>query len=356
MKKIFIILALSVLTALRSSAQNVGINTATPQATLDVKGGQRVGGVTHYTSYDSVSGKIVWNNSNLIVSSPQYLIRNSASDEGLYYANSQLEYRNSLGAPVFYTNSATGNGFFQGNLGIGTTPTFPLTFNNGLGDKICLWTNVTGTSYGIGVKNYLMQIHTDVKEADIAFGYGGSTSFNENFRFKGNGALAVHGSVGSAGQVLMSNGDYPAYWGNIVPTFQFFSQTGDAMNLSSNPANIPGINGKKFTTNFDSKLMVTVSAEIQIDAGEPEQSILVSTVVKNSANKVIGSSSDYILMKPTKSHSVKRTATATIFIGGAEKLPPATYSIACFVERINDTNTGKSKCANTQVIVQAIPQ
>jgi hypothetical protein len=61
-------------------------------------------------------------------------------------------------------------------------------------------------------------------------------------------------------------------------------------------------------------------------------------------------------MKPTKSTSVKRNATATIFIGGAEKLAPGTYSIACSVQRINDTNTGKSTCKNTQVMVQAIPQ
>ena len=123
-----------------------------------------------------------------------------------------------------------------------------------------------------------MQIHTDVQQADIAFGYGSEwTVLNETFRFRGNGAFVVHGNSGVGGQVLMSNGpDAPAYWGNInptFPTFQFFSQTGDAMNLSSNPANIPGIHGQKFTTKFDSKLMITVSAEIQIDAGEPEQKV-----------------------------------------------------------------------------------
>jgi hypothetical protein len=102
--------------------------------------------------------------------------------------------------------------------------------------------------------------------------------------------------------------------------------------------------------------MVTVSAEIQIDAGEPEQSILVSTVVKNSSNKVIGSSSDYILMKPTKIAFCKTQCNSNHFYWRRGKLAPGTYSIVCSVERINDTNTGKSKCANTQVIVQAIPQ
>lgn len=360
MKNILTILVLSFLTVTGSWAQSVGINTTTPQATLDVKGGQRVGGTGHYITYDSATGRTVWQNSNLFVSSPQYLMQHSGTAEGLYYGNNQLEYRNAFGGPVFYTNFATGNGFFQGYLGIGNIPRFPLTFANSLGDKISLWSSGGASSYGIGMRDYLMQIHTDVQQADIAFGYGASGQLNETFRFRGNGAFVVHGNSGVGGQVLMSNGpDAPAYWGNInptFPTFQFFSQTGDAMNLSSNPANIPGIHGQKFTTKFDSKLMITVSAEIQIDAGEPEQSILVSTDIKNSANKVIGSSSDYILMKPTKSHSVKRNATATIFIDDAGKLPPGTYSIACSVQRINDANIGKSRCANTQVIVQAIPQ
>jgi hypothetical protein len=357
MKNIFIILALSFLTAMRLWAQNVGINTTTPQATLDIRGGQRLGGSSHYTSYDSVSGNIVWNNSRLLVGSPQCIMQHSASGEGLYYGNNRLEYRGSLGAPVFYTNWATGNGYFYGNLGIGIDPAFPLSFRGDLGNKISLWDNGDGTSYGFGIQSLLLQIHTDVQQADIGFGYGSSGSFVENFRFRGNGAFAVQGSSGAAGQVLMSNGPYAAaYWGNTTPTFQFFSQTGSAMSLSSNLATIPGISGQRFTTKYNSRLMITVSAEIQIDAGEPEQSILISTDIKNSSNRVIGSSSDYVLMKPTKLHAVKRNATATIFIGDTGKLAPGTYSIACSVQRINDTNTGKSRCTKTQVIVQAIPQ
>ena len=44
MKNIAATLACAILIAISSLAQNVGINTTTPQATLDVKGGQRVGG------------------------------------------------------------------------------------------------------------------------------------------------------------------------------------------------------------------------------------------------------------------------------------------------------------------------
>ncbi len=105
--------------------QNVGIGTTTPQATLDVKGNQRVGGSSKFISYDSISGKVEWRNSNLYVPVSQYLMQHSAAADGLYYNNSggisgQLEYRNALGNPVFYTNFVNGNGYFKGRLGIST--------------------------------------------------------------------------------------------------------------------------------------------------------------------------------------------------------------------------------------------
>ena len=40
-------------------AQNVGINTTTPQASLDVKGNQRVGGIDQYITYDSIKGMLL---------------------------------------------------------------------------------------------------------------------------------------------------------------------------------------------------------------------------------------------------------------------------------------------------------
>ena len=115
---LFILLLL--LKSSKTSAQNVGIGTNSPQAKLDVKGNLRAGGLTNYLLYDSLSGKFTWSNSTLWLPNAQYIIQHSASAEGLYYGNSQLEYRYQDGTPRFFTNWSTGNGYFYGRLGIGT--------------------------------------------------------------------------------------------------------------------------------------------------------------------------------------------------------------------------------------------
>ena len=81
----------------------------------------------------------------------------------------------------------------QGNVGIGTrNPGFPLSFPNKVGDKISLF-GPTGAHYGFGIQGGLLQIHTDVANSDIAFGYGRSdpNSFKETMRIKGNGNVGI---------------------------------------------------------------------------------------------------------------------------------------------------------------------
>lgn len=78
-----------------------------------------------------------------------------------------------------------------GNVGIGqTAPGYPLSFGDGLGAKISLFGQST-SHYGFGIQNSLLQMFSDSAGADIAFGYGSSTSFTERMRVKGNGFVGI---------------------------------------------------------------------------------------------------------------------------------------------------------------------
>lgn len=209
MKKIINLIIL-LLMQLMSTAQNTGIGTNTPLATLHVKGNQRIGGASAYMTYDSLSGKIEWRNSNLYVPVSQYLMQHSAAADGLYYNNSggitgQLEYRNQFGNAAFYSNFINGNGYFKNNLGINNlTPQFPLSLNGDLGDKISLWTDGTATHYGFGIQSGLLQMFSKTYFDDIAFGYGSSNLFVETMRIKGNGNVGI--GISDPGLPLDVNG------------------------------------------------------------------------------------------------------------------------------------------------------
>ena len=206
-----LIVAAIVLPHVNGYSQNVGINTTTPQATLDVRGNQRVGGSSQFLSYDSLSGKVEWRNSYLYMPVSQFLFKHSAAADGLYYNNSggisgQLEYRNAIGNPVFYTNFTNGNGYFSNRLGIGNlSPQFPLSFNGSIGDKISLWTDGTPTHYGLGIQPGLLQLFSKTLVDDIAFGYGSSTSFAERMRIKNQGEFGMELN----GRLLLKNGTIP---------------------------------------------------------------------------------------------------------------------------------------------------
>ena len=195
-----------IITSYTLCAQNIGIGTNTPQATLDVKGNQRIGGVSNYMTFDSASAKIEWKNAYIYAPGSQALMKHSAAADGLFYNNigggGKIEYRNATGNPVFYTSFVSGDGYFSNRLGIGNlTPQFPLSFSQGLGDKISLWSNSTN-SYGFGIQGSLLQIHTDVSTADIAFGYGSSSSFSERARIINSGADGMELS----GRLVLKNG------------------------------------------------------------------------------------------------------------------------------------------------------
>lgn len=97
----------------------------------------------------------------------------------------------------FWGNATSGNWKMvvdvkNAQVGIGTSdPVSPLSFANATGNKISLWSNPNATQYGLGLQGSLLQVYTDASNADIAFGYGNSTSFTENVRIKGNGNVGI---------------------------------------------------------------------------------------------------------------------------------------------------------------------
>ncbi len=93
----------------------------------------------------------------------------------------------------------------NGNVGIGTsTPGFPLNFSNTFGGKISLW-GQSGNTFGLGVQNSLLQIHTDASGADVAFGYGSSASLTETMRIKGTGNVGI-GTAAPATKLHVAGG------------------------------------------------------------------------------------------------------------------------------------------------------
>ena len=94
----------------------------------------------------------------------------------------------------------------DGKVGIGTiTPNAPLGFPPLQGKKITLYPGATG-DVGFGVAGNRLQIYSDSSAGDIALGYDSAGRFNERFAVKATGALALNGNIGTAGQVLQSNG------------------------------------------------------------------------------------------------------------------------------------------------------
>ena len=282
-----ILLSCLLITALQLPAQNIGINNPTPQFPLSFNSnlGDKLslwndGSATHYgmgiqagllqlfakTSSDNIA--FGYGNSNSFTERMRVI---NTGELGLQI-NGRLVLRNGTipandnYAPGIWFNKPDNSGFmgFMGvqspqnmgfyggvagwgfvydainsRIGIGTiSPDAPLSFPALLGKKITLYPGGSGNA-GIGISGNRLQIYSDNSNADIALGYDAAGTFNERFAFKPNGALAINGSVGGAGQVLSSNGGGAASWINIKPTFYAYKQSDYQLELLSN-SNSPG--------------------------------------------------------------------------------------------------------------------
>jgi hypothetical protein len=101
-------------------------------------------------------------------------------------------------------NTFSGTQIISNNVGLGTaTPNFPLSFSDAAGEKISLWGQTPGNSYGFGIQSGLLQVHA-APGADIAFGTGHSTNMTEAMRIKGGGNVGI--GTPTPGRTLTVNG------------------------------------------------------------------------------------------------------------------------------------------------------
>ena len=178
---------------------NVGIGTTAPSQKLEVNGysvlnGLRISGVDTANTIYQASG-------NIGITGP---------------VGNSINLGNVSATPALTV--------LNNNVGIGTTtPGFPLTFANSLGDKISLW-GQSGNSYGFGIQsgsgNSLLQIHTDNALNDITFGSGSSGAMTETMRIKGNGNVGIGTTTPTLAKLQIMGGVTrgaiaSVYWGQV---------------------------------------------------------------------------------------------------------------------------------------------
>lgn len=112
------------------STGRAGIYTTSPAASLQVRGGARIGTTANYINIDSATGNLSFvGTSAYRVAGNKYAFQYSGNTNyGLFFnsTNVQYEFRNGSAVPVFSVNANTGNSVFNGTLKVGAY-TFPAT-------------------------------------------------------------------------------------------------------------------------------------------------------------------------------------------------------------------------------------
>jgi hypothetical protein len=139
--------------------------------------------------------------------------------------------------------------------------------------------------YGFGVQSFLMQIHTDQSAADIAFGYGSSSSFTENMRIKGNGLVGIgvsspgarlHVKDGASGFAssyfpgMILEGSSNRYFNLLTPDGSengiLFGKASDASSGGVIYNNSADLNGLQFRTNGNlTRMVIDAAGNVELE-------------------------------------------------------------------------------------------
>jgi hypothetical protein len=269
----------------------------------------------------------------------------------------------------------------SGNLGIGiTSPTFPLSFGTGIGNKLALYETATGQGYGFGIQSSLLQIFTNTASDRVGIGYGNSGSFTETLSVKGGsvgiGTInpAANGSGGAVGAIVQIQGG--------TNTYGLLNLANDATYLGANAGTIGFIStgtsgGDKRAaviistlaavsdTNVSGNLLFytnntgTVGERMRIDnlgnigigTSSPAERLEVNASVANSGlivkNTGVGASSGAVITLRAKNATlgdtkIAQVATATEFFSDAAAGDLALRSPSGNAVRLGSLSNGAS--------------
>jgi hypothetical protein len=191
--------AIALLFITQTKAQNVfplsgrtGINTASPAASLQVKGGARIGTLTNYLNVDSATGNLsfVGTASYRVANNQFAFIAAGAPAAGLFFnaTNFRYEFRSTTGISAFNIGADA-----NGRVGVGSaSPTERFTVVDAANDKqfsgiVGVYANNLTQGVGIG--------YAGVK----AIGSNADQDLSINAKNAGNITLQVSGTTGNVG-------------------------------------------------------------------------------------------------------------------------------------------------------------